>query len=91
MNSSFSPRGDERSDDVREPPLPARGDDVREPPLPSNNGAKDDLPGEEDEIDPDDGGGRAPRRLAAGRQDPHTPPDEIPENERTGDEPHPRS
>lgn len=43
-------------------------DNVREPPLPSNNGSKDDLPGEEEEIAPEDGGGRAPRRLSAAAQ-----------------------
>jgi hypothetical protein len=51
--------------DIREPSLPATGEDVREPPLPSNNGSKDDLPSEEEKIDPADGGGRAPRRAAA--------------------------
>jgi hypothetical protein len=72
MNNILSPLDDVRPDDVREPPLPARGEDVREPPLPSNNGSKDDLPSEEEKIDPDDGGGRAPRRLAAGKQhEPH--------------------
>jgi hypothetical protein len=67
MNSVFSPVDDVRpGDDVHEPPLPATGEDVREPPLPSNNGSKDELPSEEEKIDPDDGGGRAPRRLTAG-------------------------
>jgi hypothetical protein len=84
MHKPFSPLDDVRPDIVREPPLPATGEDVREPPLPSDNGSKDDLP--------DDGGGNAPRRLTEGEQDSREiPSDEIPENERTGDEPHPRS
>jgi hypothetical protein len=33
------------------------GDDVREPPLP-DNGSKDNFPGKDDLIDPEDGGGR---------------------------------
>lgn len=64
MNNTFSPL-DVRPENVREPPSPARGEDVREPPLPSNNGSKDDLPSEEEKIDPDDGGGTAPRRASA--------------------------
>jgi hypothetical protein len=58
MNKAFGP-----VDDVREPPLPATGEDVRERPLPSNNGSKDELPSEEEKIDPDDGGGRVERRV----------------------------
>lgn len=83
MKGIFSP-----VDEVREPPVPPAGEDVREPPLPSNNGSKDDLPGEEEKIDRDDGGGRAPRRLSGAAQAASdTPPDEIPENERTSHEP----
>lgn len=63
MKSVFSP-----ADDVREPPLPATGEDVREPPLPSSNGSKDELPNEQEKIDPDDGGGRAPRRLGTAHE-----------------------
>jgi hypothetical protein len=33
------------------------GDDVREPPLP-DNGSKDNFPGKDDLINPEDGGGR---------------------------------
>jgi hypothetical protein len=64
MNSIFSPL-EPRPDNVREPPSAATGEDVREPPLPSNNGSKDDLPSEDEKIDPDDGGGKAPRRASA--------------------------
>lgn len=77
-------------DNVREPPLPATGEDVREPPLPSNNGSKDELPGEDEKIDRDEGGGQASRRLGGAEQAPNdSPPDEIPENERTSHEPRP--
>ena len=84
MKGIFSP-----VDNVREPPVPPTGEDVREPPLPSNNGSKDDLPSEEEKIDREDGGGRVPRRLGEGdrRGTSATPPDEIPENERTRHEP----
>ena len=34
------------------------GDDVREPPLPADDGSKDNFPGKDDLIDPEDGGGR---------------------------------
>ncbi|HEY6620700.1 MAG TPA: hypothetical protein VIY68_14225 [Steroidobacteraceae bacterium] len=57
MKGIFSP-----VDNVREPPVPPTGEDVREPPLPSNHGSKDELPSEEEKIDREDGGGRAPRR-----------------------------
>ena len=64
MKGIFSP-----VDDVREPPLPPTGEDVREPPLPSNNGSKADLPGEDEKIDQEDGGGRAPPRLSGAAQE----------------------
>jgi hypothetical protein len=69
MNSIFSPL-EAHPDNVREPPSAATGEDVREPPLPSNNGSKDDLPGEEEKIDPDVGGGTAPRRASAAELQP---------------------
>lgn len=72
MKGIFSPVDNVRippvpaiSDDVREPPLPGTVEDVHEPPLPSNNGSKDELPGEGERIDPEDGGGRAPQRLSS--------------------------
>jgi hypothetical protein len=84
MKGIFSP-----VDNVREPPVPPTGEDVREPPLPSNNDSKDDLPGDEEKIDREGGGGRAPRRLGGGDcgAASDAPPDEIPENERTSHEP----
>jgi hypothetical protein len=65
MNSILSAPDEVQPPNVREPPSAATGEDVREPPLPSNNGSKDDLPSEDEKIDPDDGGGTAPRRASA--------------------------
>ncbi len=60
MKGIFSP-----VDNVREPPVPPTSEDVREPPLPPHNGSKDELPGEDEKIESEDGGGRGPRRLSA--------------------------
>lgn len=83
MKGIFSPVGN-----VREPPLPPRGEDVQEPPLPSNHDSKDELPGEDERIDPEDGGGAVPQRLSGEEHGPPaTSPDEVPENEGTSHEP----
>jgi hypothetical protein len=54
MKGIFSP-----VDNVRD--LPPRGEDIHEPPLPSNDGSRDDLPSEDEKIDPEEGGGPVPR------------------------------
>jgi hypothetical protein len=85
MKGIFSP-----VDNVREPPLPPRGEDIREPPLPSNDGSKDELPSEDENIDPEEGGGPVPRRLSGEELRPcASASDEIPENERSRPEPRP--
>lgn len=83
MKGIFSP-----VDNVREPPVPPTSEDIHEPPLPSNSGSKDELPSEQEKIDPEDGGGLLPRRLSEeGAAAVNIPPDEIPEIERTSHEP----
>jgi hypothetical protein len=49
-----------------DPPGPGEGgheggEDVREPPLPAPG--KDDLPGRDDDVDPEDGGGTIKKKL----------------------------